>query len=134
MLCVMGRTSGDRGDIILGWLTRLTAVLALFGVLGFDVVSLTKAHFTSEDRAQSAARTAASAWSGTRDAQQAYDAALAEVLPLGDTIDAPTFAVGPDGSVTLTLRTVASTLVVEKVPPIRSWAEVATTVTAAPAP
>lgn len=123
----------DRGDIVLGWLTKLVATLSVLGVVGFDLVSLGAARLRSEDHAQAAVRAAGIAYRSTPDLQAAYDAALAEVTPDGDTIDAPTFSVGPDGRVTLTLLSTASTMLVDRIGPLRDWAEVSTTVSAAPA-
>lgn len=124
--------TSDRGDIVLGWLTRLVLVLSVLGVIGFDLVSLASARFQAEDHAQSAARAASSAYQGLGDLQAAYDAAYAEVAPHGDTIEAPSFTVAPDGTVTLTLHRLAPTLLVEKLAALRGWADVRRTVSAAP--
>ena len=123
----------DRGDIVLGWLTKLVVVLAVLGVIGFDLISLGTARFQAEDHAQSAVRAASSSYAGSQDLQQAYDAALAEVVEHGDTIDPQTFTIAPDGTVTLTLHRTAPTMVVEKIAPLREWADVARTVSATPA-
>lgn len=120
---------GDRGDIVLGWLTRLVATLAVLGVIGFDAISLASTRFQSEDHAQTAARAASETYKSGQDLQAAYDAAVAEVARHGDTIDPTTFAIGPDGAVTLTLRAAAATMLVEKVGPVRDWAQIETTVT-----
>ena len=122
----------DRGDIVLGWLTKLVATLAALGVVGFDLISLGAARFQSEDHAQSAVRAAAAAYRATPNVQAAYDAAVAEVAQHGDTIDATSFSVTPDGRVTLTLHRAASTMLVEKVAALRDWADVTATVSAAP--
>ena len=124
---------GDRGDIVLGWLTKLVVVLGVLGVVGFDLISLGTARFQAEDHAQSAVRAANESWKSAKDLQRAYDAALAEVAEHGDTIDPQTFTVGQDGVITLTLHRVAPTMVVEKIGPARSWAEVDVTVSARPA-
>lgn len=120
----------DRGDIVLGWLTRVVAVLAVLGVLGFDAISLGAARFQAEDHAQLAARAAAESYRSAKDLQVAYDAAVAEVVEHGDSIDPQTFTVAPDGTVTLTLLRVAPTMVLERVGPIRDWARMSATVSA----
>lgn len=127
------RADGDRGDIILGWLTKLTASLAVVGVLGFDAVSLGAGRFQAEDHAQQAARAAVEAYSSSRDLQKAYDAAVAEVLDDGDTIETGSFTVAPTGAVTLTLVREVPTVLVEKVGPLREYATVSRTVTGTPA-
>ena len=127
------RVTSDRGDIVLGWLTKLVVILSLLGVVGFDLASLASTRFQAEDHAQSAARAAARAWTGPATLQAAYDAAVAEVVEHGDTIDPQSFSVRPDGTVTLTLLRTAPTLVVEKVPPLKEFTEVRRTVSVTPA-
>ena len=123
----------DRGDIVLGWLTKLVATMAVLGVVGFDLVSLGAARFQSEDHAQVAARAAGEAYRSAQNVQAAYDAAALAVAEHGDTVDPASFSVGPDGRVTLTLHRTAPTVLVEKVAAVRHWAEVESTVSAAPA-
>jgi hypothetical protein len=120
---------GDRGDVVLGWLTKLVATLAVLGVIGFDAISLGSTRLQTEDHAQTAARAASETYKSGRDLQAAYDAAVAEVAVHGDTVDPTTFAIAPDGAVTLTLRATAETMLVEKIGPLREWAQVETTVT-----
>jgi exosome complex RNA-binding protein Csl4 len=127
--------AGDRGDVVLGWLTRLTVGLALLGLVGFDLVSLGAGRLQAEDRAQSAARAAVRSFAADQDMQRAYEAALAEVAEHGDPGDvvaAQSFTVTADGVVTLTLWHTAPTLVVEKIGPIRGWATTSATVTGRP--
>ena len=124
---------GDRGDIVLGWLTRLVATLAVLGVLGFDLVSLGAARFQAEDHAQAAVRAANETYKASKDLQKAYESALAEVAQHGDRIDPQTFTIGSDGQITLTLQRTAATMVVEKIAPLRRYTEVSATVSARPA-
>lgn len=123
----MNRLQGDRGDIVLGWLTRLTVTLAVLGVLLFDGVSLVAARFQAADAAGLAARAAAEEYRASRDVQRAYDAAYAEVADEGDSVGTTDFAVAADGTVSLTVTRVASTLVVEKVGPLRRYADATAT-------
>jgi cytoskeletal protein RodZ len=124
--------TGDRGDIVLGWLTRLVVVLAVVGVLGFDAVALGVGRLKAEDRAQAAARAAAQSWRQDEDVQVAYEAALATTERLEDAIPPASFTVGPDGAVTLTVEHTATTLLLEKVGPLRDWATSAATATGRP--
>jgi hypothetical protein len=121
--------TSDRGGIVLGWLTKLVVVLSVTGLIGFDLVSLGTSRLQAEDHAQTAARAAVEAYTGPKDLQAAYDAALAEVVADGDSIDTQTFAFTPDGTVTLTLRSTAPTLLVHKVSALRDYTEVQRTVT-----
>jgi hypothetical protein len=128
--------TADRGDIVLGWLTKLVVVMSLVGLVGFDAISIGVGRLKAEERAGEAARAAVRSWSQTQDVQAAYQAAVATSSADGlteDTIDPATFYVGPDGSVTLTVRHTASTLVVEKVDAVADWAVSTATTTASPA-
>lgn len=118
--------------MVLGWLTKVVATLAVLGLVGFDAVSLGAARFRAEDRAQQAARVAAESFSSTKDMQTSYEAALDEVLDTGDTIDPASFTVSPQGWVTLSLRHETATLLVEKIAPLREYAVVTRTVTGRP--
>jgi hypothetical protein len=120
--------TSDRGGIVLGWLTQLIVGLSILGLMGFDLVSLGASRLQAEDHAQTAARAAVDAYTGPKDLQAAYDAALAQVLPDGDTIDARTFAFSTDGTVTLTLHRTAPTLLVHKVSALQNYAKVQRTV------
>lgn len=133
MRTVHEQGDGDRGDIILGWLTKVVATMAVLGVIGFDAVSLSAARFQAEDHAQQAAQAAVTSYASNKDLQKAYDLALAEVADDGDTLDAEAFTVGPDGSITLQLRREVATVLVEKIGPLRHLATTVSTVTATPA-
>lgn len=123
----------DRGDIVLGWLTKLAVTLGVLGVVGFDLVSLGASRFQAEDHAQAALRAANDTYRGGRDLQRAYESALAEAGKHGDRIAPTDFAVAPDGTLALTLHRTAPTVLVEKVAALRDWAEVTVTVRARPA-
>lgn len=124
--------TGDRGDVVLGWLTKLVVTLSVLGVVAFDAVSLGTARLSAEDSAQQAARAAVESYGGAPDLQAAYDAALDEVIADGDSIDPASFVAGVDGSITLTLRHETATLLVEKIGPLRKYAVVDRTVTGRP--
>jgi hypothetical protein len=113
---------GDRGDIVLGWLTKLVVILGALGIVGFDGVALAQSRFQAADRATTAASAAASDYATSRDLQKAYEAAYATTVD-GDTIEAKTFTVGTDGKVTLRLHHEATTLLLHKIGPLRGWAD-----------
>lgn len=125
-------SQGERGDVVLGWLTRLVAVLAALGVLGFDAVSLVQARFQAADRATTAASAAADAFRASRDLQTAFNAAYATVQG-GDTIETKTFSIAPDGTVTLRLHHQVPTLLVSKIGPLKRWQDAVETGEAKPA-
>jgi hypothetical protein len=113
---------GDRGDIVLGWLTKLVVILGVLGLFAFDGISLAQARFQAADRATTAASAAADDYKLNHDVQKAYNAAFATVSG-GDTIETKTFAVGTDGTVTLRLHHEATTLIVQRIGPMKKWAD-----------
>jgi hypothetical protein len=122
---------GERGDVVLGWLGKLVVALILLGLIGIDGVSLAQARFQGADRATTAASAAADAYKSTKDLQRAYDAAFATTQD-GDTIETKTFAVAPDGEVTLRLHHRAKTLFVKRIGPLKHWTEAVETGTGSP--
>lgn len=125
----MTRTQGDRGDIVLGWLTKLVVVIGLVGLVGFDGVSLAQARFQAADRATTAADAAADSFTSTKTLQTAFDAAYATTRD-GDVIETKTFAIAPDGTVTLRLHHTATTLLLHRVKALQHYAEAVATGTA----
>jgi hypothetical protein len=126
------RGGGDRGDIVLGWLTKVTVVLALAGLLLFDAITLGVGAMQVQDRAATAGRAAVQDYADRQDVQSAYDAAVLELAEYGvtDTLDPEKFRIDPaDGSVTLTVERTSPTLVIEKIGPIRGWATTHATTT-----
>lgn len=118
---------------MVGWLTRLTLVLGVLGLLGFDAVALGVGRLSAEDHAQQAAREAVRTWQQTPDIQRAYEAALTETDPAAEVIAPASFSVSDDGAVTLTLTHTSTTLVLSRIGPLRSWATSSATVTRRPA-
>jgi type II secretory pathway pseudopilin PulG len=116
------RVSGDRGDVVLGWLTKLVVILGLLGLVAFDGISLAQARFQAADHATTAASAAADDYKSNHDLQKAYNAALATVTGT-DTIETKTFQVATDGTVTLRLHHEATTLVLNHVGPLKHWAD-----------
>jgi hypothetical protein len=116
------RLQGDRGDIVLGWLTKLVVVLGVLGLVAFDGISLAQARFQAADRATTAASAAADDYKSNHDVQKAYNAAFATVSG-GDTIETKTFSVRPDGAVTLRLHHQATTLILRHIGPLKKWAD-----------
>ena len=121
----------DRGDIVLGWLTRLVVILGVLGLVGFDGLALAQARFQAADRATTAASAASSSWMATKNLQAAFNSAYATAQD-GDTIETKTFRVTPDGKVTLRLHHTATTLLLHRVGPLRHFAEAVQTGTAQP--
>jgi hypothetical protein len=119
-------TRPDRGDIVLGWLTRVIIALALLGVVVFDGLSLAVAHFAAIDDADSAADSASEAWLATHDLSAALQAAQVSAAEHGETVQQGSLNVDPDGTAHVEITREATTLVVHRIPLLRSL----TTITA----
>jgi len=111
---------------VFGWLTKLAVIFGLAGIVLFDAISLGVATVNVADQGSHAAREASETWGATKDLQKAYltaAKAAAEQDPL-NTVDASTFRVDPDGTVHLRVSRTATTLVLFRIGPIKSWADI----------
>lgn len=113
--------SSQRGDIIVGWLTRLVAVFAVIGIAGYDAISLTVTKATASDHAGTAALDAAEAWAQTRDLRQTYAAAAETAARGGDTVATNSLVVDADGTVHVRLCRTATTLLLQRTDRTRKW-------------
>ena len=116
----------DRGGIVLGWLTKLTVVLGLVGIMLFDAISIASTTASVSDAGSYAAREASSTWDSTKNLQQAYLAAAtaaAEQNP-ENVVSTKNFTVDPDGTVHLVIKREASTLILFRWSRTAEWAHV----------
>lgn len=115
--------TGDLGGIVVGWLIRLVAVLALLGVVAFDGISFAVAQLAVTDAAAAASREASQELDLTGNPQLAYAAALrlAQQESVENEVPTEGFAVGADGSVTVTVVRHPPTLVAHYVPGSEDW-------------
>ena len=113
----------DSGSIVLGWLTRLTLVIGVLGVLAFDVIAVGAGSFGAADDAAAAASAGATVYRDTKDVQKAYTAAVAEAAIDGGTIRPEEFVVG-EGTITLTVRKDADTTWMHKAGPLERFTHV----------
>lgn len=123
---------GDAGVLVVGFVIKLALVLGLVAVVGYDAISLVHTRLTAADAANTAAAAAAENYRGSRNIQLAYNAALAAAGSPDATIDTGTFKVAPDGGVSLRLHLHATTLLVHRIPPLRSWEDASEVGTAGP--
>ncbi len=117
--------SGDAGGIVLGWLTRLTVILALVAVVAFDGISIATSRLSLEDAGNQAARSASETWQSTHDiraalasAQRAATDANADTTVVSDSL-----SVDADGTAHLTVTREASTLIAGHIGPMRHWCD-----------
>ncbi|GAC1323261.1 MAG: hypothetical protein NVSMB13_02900 [Mycobacteriales bacterium] len=117
-------STGERGDVILGWLTKVTLALALLGLVAFDSISLVVAHVAAQDDAVEAVTAGAEAWKARPDLQAAYNAAAKVADGHTDSVETATFSADPDGTVHLRLHRKATTLVLYRISPLARYADV----------
>jgi hypothetical protein len=120
----MIRNGRDSGSIVLGWLTKLMAVLLLSGVVLFDFVSVGVARMSASDDANTAAQAASSEWNHTHSVQAAYDAAVQAISSPAEHVLVRGFQIAPDGSVQLLLRRDVTTLVAYRIGPLKKYTTV----------
>lgn len=113
----------QRGDIVLGWLTRVTLVIALGGVVLFDGIAVAVAHVQATDHAGAAARAASEAWQDSKDPQRAFAAAASALDPASETVDPARFSIDPDGRVHVTVQHNATTLVLFRLGSLARYTE-----------
>jgi hypothetical protein len=118
-------TDAERGDIVLGWLTRIVVVLGIAGLGLFDAISIGSTAVNLSDQGAYAAREASEVWQSTNSLQKAYDAAAAAAAEANpaNVVDTKTFRVDEDNTVHLRIRREATTLILYRWGRTAEWAE-----------
>lgn len=118
--------SRDDGGILMDWLVKLVLVLGLCGLAAYDAISITSTKAAVADEASYAASEAATSWQESKDVQRAYEVALAAAAEKNpkDRVSPKEFRIEPDGTVYLTVRRTAKTVVVHRIDRIAAWAKV----------
>lgn len=99
------------GGIITGWLGQLLVIMAIVGLVVYEVVAVGVAAVTLEDEARQVAKVAADAYGSQERIDEASDAAA----EAGTTLDVEVLQVTLDGDhVLVTVRGQASTLVLHR--------------------
>jgi hypothetical protein len=111
----------DSGSLVVGWLVKIAASLALFAVIAFDTISIGAAHVTGQDDADSAAFAAADNWRDTHNVQQAFNAAQEAADSKNETVLTNNFSIDRDGTVHLLLRRTATTLISFRIGPLKKY-------------
>jgi hypothetical protein len=108
----------DRGDIVLGWLTRVVVVLAIVAVLGFDGVEVGLSTVQLQDQANEAATAGRDAYAQHHDVAEALRAAAdtAKQDDIQNVVVKGSFVVERDGSVSITLTRPIHTVVAHYLP------------------
>lgn len=121
--------AADAGDIVVSWLTKIVLIAAIVGVIGFDSISIGVSRIGVVDDADTAVQAASAAWQGSHhNITLAYQAAQ-EALPnpQAEEVLVTDFAVEPDGTVHLTVRRTAQTLVLHRISRLQHLAVVQAT-------
>lgn len=135
MRALRWQSTGDRGDIVIGWLTRLLVVIAIVGVSLIDGISVVKAHYGTQGDADLAASQASDTFAHTRDKAAAYQAAVDVATTNDEAISKKQFHVDVrTGTVRLTLTREATTVVLSHIAPLRKYGEITAAATASPTP
>ena len=134
--CDYGVRGPDTGDVIVGWIVRLIAVLAAVGVISFDALSVGSSRLSIEDHAATAARAAADSWAATHNRQNAFESAWQSATEANGSnlVDPKSFVIDPDGQAHVSLTREAPTFIVRLVAPLRHWALVRSTAISKPSP
>jgi hypothetical protein len=108
----------DRGDIVLGWLTRVVVVLAVVALLGFDGVQVGLSTVQLQDQANQAATAGRDAYAQHHDMAAALKAADAKAKEdnLQNTVVKGSFLVERDGAVSVKLTRPIHTVVAHYLP------------------
>jgi hypothetical protein len=116
----------ERGDVVLGWFTKVAGVIAVLGVIGFDGISVLTTRLAVEDDAGTAARAASETWQARHDVQASLLMAqeTAASQDPANIVDPKGFLIDADGTAHVTIRREAATLVIRHVGPARHWAQV----------
>lgn len=115
----------DRGDIILGWLTKITIILGVAGIFLFDAISVGTTAMSLTDQGGIAAREASEVWQQTGSIQRAYDAAAAAAVEQNpaNEVAAGSFRIDADNTVHLRISRTASSLLLFRWDKTAGWAE-----------
>ena len=112
----------EHGAIVMGWLTKVVVALAIVAIIGFDTVAVMASHVTLKDDANGAAEAANTAWNENhRSVQAAYDAAALFARQHGEELPVRDFSVDPTGTVHVRLTKTTTTLVFQRIGPLKKY-------------
>jgi hypothetical protein len=109
----------ERGGIITGWLVQMLAILAVIGLIVYEVVSIMVTSVTADDSAREVARAARDAYRVEQSIEQAEQSAL----EVAETRDVAVTSVGEDdGFLVVEVERQAPTLLVHRIGPLEELA------------
>lgn len=114
----------ERGDIITSWLAQLLVVMAVVGLVGYEVLSIAITTLTLDGDAEQVADAAADAYERDESRDVALEAAEAEAERRGAVV---VDLVVEEERVSVTVSKETPTLVVHRIPGLEGTADVAAT-------
>jgi Flp pilus assembly protein TadG len=113
----------DQGDIVVGWLGKVAVGIFISGIVVFDGLSVFSTRLALQDDAGQAARAASDSWQATKSGAQALLAAeeAAKAESPDNVLTPDSLQIASDGTVTLTVRRTAKSLVLRHISPLRKW-------------
>lgn len=126
------RWEDDQGGIVVSWLAKVTVVLIVLGVVGFDVMSVATLQVRVQDAADSAAFAASDATSRGWNQQVATDAAqkYLDSRNTGFSVVPESITALPGNGVQLEVTGDTTTLLMHYIPPLREYTHASKTGTA----
>ncbi len=112
----------DRGDIVLGWFTRVIVFLVFLGIVAFESLSLVTTRINSIDIAEQAAIAAAEGYASGKTREAAYAAAEKVAIERNVELLPDEFLVTEDGAVDLAVTKTATTLFLYRTDTTAKWA------------
>jgi hypothetical protein len=111
----------DAGGIVVGWLLKISVVLFIIGICGFDGIAVGSARLNAVDDANSAASAAATDYQATHNVTSALAAAVHSISTPNEQILGNSLTIGADGSATVSLERKVTTLVMYRIGPLRKY-------------
>ncbi len=118
------RVHDERGDIITGWLGQLLVVMAVVGLLGYELLSIAITTLTLDGDAEQVVDAAADAYDRAQSRDDALEAAEAEAEQRDATV---VDLVVEQDQLVVTVTKATPTLIVHRIPGLEGTADVAAT-------
>ena len=113
------RFEEERGGIVTGWLVQMLAILAVIGLIVYEVVSIMVSNVSADDSAREVARAARDAYR----VEQSIEAAEVRAEEIATTRDVAVTSLGEeDGYLIVEVERQAPTLLVHRIGPIEDLA------------
>jgi hypothetical protein len=107
--------------VLIGWFLRLSLVLAIVALIGFNGFTLAEAHVDTSDDAHNCAAAAASSYQQNQSLSEAFSAAAAATGSAEESVVAGSLRVEPGGQIRLELRRRLHTVLMAGVPGLRRF-------------